>query len=174
MGTDRSDGATIRDSEAHDAAAIASIHNETIRARNATMELEEKTTEGVAAWLAGMHPSEAVLVLELDGAVIGWGVIKRYSDRPGYTHAGETSVYLRRSVLRRGLGTRLKKAVMRRARELGYHHLVARVWADNEASIAYNERLGYEMVGRQREIGFVDGTWRDIAVLQCLLDEVEL
>ncbi len=40
------------------------------------------------------------------------------------------------------------------------------------ASIEYNLRFGYEVVGIQREIGFKNGHWQDVAVLQLVLDDV--
>ena len=97
-------------------------------------------------------------------------MIKRYSPRPGYRYCCETSVYLRRSQRRRGHGTRIKTALIERCREYGYHHLLARVWADNTASIEYNRRFGYEIVGIQREVGYKDGRWVDIAILQLVLE----
>ena len=161
---------TIRPATLDDVPAITAIHNETIATRSATMETDPKTEEGVRAWLAGLGDRQEVLVAELDGGVVGWGVIKRYSPRPGYRFAGETSVFLRRDRRRQGIGTALKTAVIARAKELGYHHLVARIVARNHDSISYNQRLGYEMVGIQREVGFLDGRWEDIAVMQLVFD----
>jgi L-amino acid N-acyltransferase YncA len=33
-----------------------------------------------------------------------------------------------------------------------------------------HRKNGFELVGIQREIGRVDGVWRDVAIMQCLLD----
>ena len=79
---------------------------------------------------------------------------------------------LRRSEIRRGYGSRLKRVVIERCRAYGYHHIIARIFADNAASIEYNLRFGYEVVGIQREIGFKNGHWQDVAVLQLVLDDV--
>jgi L-amino acid N-acyltransferase YncA len=160
----------IRPATVEDAAVIADIHNETIRARDATFEFDDKRPDDVRAWLGALHPLEAALVIEREGVVVGWGLVKRYSDRPGYRTTAETSVFLRRALRGQGLGTVLKRAVIERARSLGYHHLVARILASNEASIAYNQRLGYEIVGTQREVGVVDGRWCDVVLLQLLLE----
>lgn len=163
--------AVVREATAGDAALIAEIHNETILAQDATMETEPRTAAQVGAWMAGLGAREALLVIEHEGVVAGWGVVKQYSERPGYWGAAETSVYLRRSLRGRGLGSALKREVIARARALGYHHLVARVLADNEASVAYNLRLGYELVGVQRQVGVVGGRWRDVVILQLLLHD---
>ncbi len=163
---------TVRDATSDDARAIAEIHNQSIAAGGATMEEGERSAADVARKLAGLDRREALLVLEDVGEVVGWGLIKKYSPRPGYRFACETAVYVRRDRLGQGIGSRIKRALIARCRELGYHHLVAKIFAVNTASIEYNRKLGYEVVGVQREIGFKDGRWCDVVVMQLILDDV--
>ena len=96
--------------------------------------------------------------------------IKKYSERKGYQFACETAVYLDQDQLSKGLGTKLKKSVIQYCKDLGYKHLVAKIQADNEVSVHYNERLGYEIVGTQKRIGFANGKWKDVVIMQLLLD----
>ena len=96
--------------------------------------------------------------------------IKKYSWKEGYRFAGETSVFLDEKYRGQGLGYLLKKELVGQARQLGYKHLVARIMAHNKVSIHYNLKLGYEMVGVQKQIGFTDGQWVDVAILQLILD----
>ena len=49
-------------------------------------------------------------------------------------------------------------------------HLVAKIWARNEVSVSYNLKLGYEIVGVQRKIGFVNGEWVDVVIMQYVFD----
>ncbi len=163
---------TLRDATAADAAVVAEIYNQSITAGGATMDEVPKTVAGVRRQLEGFGKREVILLLESGDRVLGWGVIKGYSDRLGYRFACETAVYLRRGLLRQGLGSRIKTAVIDRAREFGYHHLVAKIFADNVASIEYNKRFGYEPVGVQREVGYRDGHWVDVVILQLVLDDV--
>ena len=130
---------------------------------------EPLSVKEVEKMMAKCAPNEAYYVLDLEGAVLGWGVIKRFGTGSMYQFAGETSVFLRRSEIRKGYGSQIKQVLIDECRRLGYHHLVARVWASNTASIAYNERFGYDVVGIQREIGFMDGAWRDVALMQLVL-----
>lgn len=151
-----------------DATVIAEIYNESIRARDATMEMTEKTTADIEAMIEGLTARERLLVIENSDSVQGWGILKRYSDREGYRFACETSVYLRRAIVgqRTGMGSALQAALMEHARELGYHHIVVKIWATNEISIRMHEKFGFEMVGVQREIGFSDGRWQDVTIMQ--------
>lgn len=162
----------IRTARPGDAASIAWIYNQSIEQGDATMDESSWSAEQVRAMMAAHSTREGFIVLELEGDVIGWGAYKGYSSRAGYRFAGETAIYLRREHTGRGYGTRLKAALIGRCREAGYHHLVAKVFTDNTASIAYNLRLGYEVVGTQREIGFRDGRWVDVTILQLLLHDL--
>lgn len=164
---------TVRDATPGDATVIAEIYNESIAVGDSTMHDEPKTTEAIRAQMNGFSDRECFMMLEAAGRVVGWGVIKLYSHRSGYRFCCETSVFLRRSERRKGYGTLLKKAVIERCKAYGYHHLLARIFADNVTSIEYNRRLGYELVGVQREIGFKNGRWQDVAVMQLVLDDVQ-
>ncbi len=162
----------IRDGTVDDCPAIAEIHNEWILRGGATMELEETTAESVAETMRFFGRRETFLVLERKGRILGWGVIKKYSDRAGYRVCGETSVFLHPDQTGSGLGTMLKKAVIERCRSYGYHHLVARIRAENEGSIEYNRKLGYTVVGIQKEVGHCQGRWRDVCIMQLILEDV--
>lgn len=160
----------LRVAERRDAPAIADIYNESIRARDATMEMTEKKTSDIETMIEGLTERERLLVIENGDGVQGWGVLKRYSDREGYRFACETSVYLRRAIAgqRTGIGTALQTALMDLARQLEYHHIVVKIWATNVISIRMHEKFGFEMVGVQREIGYSDGQWQDVVIMQCL------
>jgi len=162
----------IRDCTLGDAAAIAEIYNEHIQLGSSSMDNEIKSVAHIEAQISGFNDREIILVLEQAEEILGWGIIKRYSDRGGYRFACETSVYLRARETRKGYGPRIKKALIRRCKEYGYHHLVAKLLATNESSFKYNSRLGFEVVGRQRQVGFRNGKWQDMLIMQLILDDV--
>ncbi len=163
----------IRDAGPADCARIAEIYNQAIRSGRSTMDTEPFTAERFRAALAAMSPREAVLVGETAAGVVGYGLIKRYSDRPGYAVACETSVYLAEDETSRGYGALLVEALVERARQARYRHLVAKIMAVNEASVRFHQREGFEVVGRQREIGWLAGVWHDVVILQRILEDVE-
>lgn len=146
---------------------IASIYNHYLG--KSTMDLSPKTGDDYRLQLQEMDDRETCLVLDDGEKVVGWSVLKKYSPREGYRFTGETSIYLDAAFLGRGLGKKLKMELIERAKNLGYRHLVARINANNEVSIAYNLKLGYEWVGIQKRVGNVDGKWLDVAILQLLL-----
>ena len=152
-----------------DAKSVLEIYNEHIADGNSTMDQEHKTLADIEDWFKGFWERELIVMLEDEDNVLGWGIIKRYSDREGYAKACETAIYLRSAETRKGYGTLMKKWIIEKCRELGYHHLVAKIFSSNTASIEYNKNLGYEMVGELKEIGFVDGQWQDVTIMQLLI-----
>lgn len=161
----------IRDAGLDDAQTIADIYNESIALQDSTLDEEPKTADEVRGWINGSNGRETILLLEDGRQTIGWGNIRRYTDRTGYRFCCETAVYVRRTLLRRGFGTFIKRAIIERCKQYGYHHLHAKVLAENTASIEYNKRFGYEIVGVQKEIGFQQGRWKDVAILQLILKD---
>lgn len=159
----------IRSATIDDCPAIADIYNEHIRKGGSTMDREIKTANDIVGWLENFNERELIECLEVDGEIIGWGIIKRYSDRLGYSKTCETAIYLRSDKLRMGYGTKMKLSIINKCREMGYHHLVAKIFASNKASIEYNRKLGYEVVGTQREVGNFDGKWLDVTIMQLIL-----
>ncbi|MCW5519852.1 N-acetyltransferase [Aureitalea sp. L0-47] len=156
---------TIRDYQ-----VVAEIYNEYISDGNATMEENYKSAADIAKWVADFNDRERLYSLKKEEKVIGWGIIKRYSERGGYRFTAETAIYITTEELRKGYGSEMKRFLIDQCRDLGYHHLVAKVFAHNEASIKYNMELGYTIVGTQKEVGFKNDRWVDVVIMQYLIN----
>ncbi len=154
----------------NDFAAVAAIYNEYIDLGGSTMQETHYTAQGIQGWVEKFSDREKLYVLKNSSETIAWGIIKRYSDREGYRFACETAIYITQSELRKGHGSRMKKFIIEQCKAMGDHHLIAKIFATNTASIEYNLKLGYTIVGRQNEIGFRDGKWLDIVIMQYLIN----
>ncbi|MBC8754646.1 N-acetyltransferase [Kordia sp. YSTF-M3] len=163
------EGTNIREITAADYQIVADIYNEYIKLGTASMEETLKTANTIAGWIDNFHDREKLVVFTENKIVIGWGIIKRYSDREGYRFACETAVYFTESKLGKGYGTIMKKYLIAKCKQLQYGHLVAKVFATNTGSIVYNEKLGYTVVGRQDKIGFKNNQWIDMIIMQYII-----
>ncbi|MFT4667739.1 MAG: L-amino acid N-acyltransferase YncA [Polaribacter sp.] len=152
-----------------DYSTIAAIYNEYISLGNATMEEKIHDEKDIVTWVKKFNEREKLYVMKTEEGVIGWGIIKRYSDRNGYRFAGETAVYLTDAQIGKGYGSQMKRFLIEECRKLEYGHLVAKIFAKNEASIQYNLKLGYTIVGTQDRIGFRNNEWQGVTILQLLL-----
>lgn len=162
---------TVRPAAPADAAAIAAIYNEQVLNGVATFDTEEKSAEDRARWMAGRGPRHAVLVVELDGTVLGFGSLNPWSERRAYDESAEASVYLAPEARGRGLGRSLLAALLAAGREAGLHTVIARITAGNEASLRLFRGEGFRDVGVLREVGRKHGRRLDVEVLQIVFDE---
>ncbi len=111
-----------------------------------------------------------VLVAEDETGIAGFSTFGDFRSWPGYRFTIEHSVHVRVDARGKGLGERLVRALFPRAAALGKHVMVAGVDAANTGSIRFHERLGFEQVGRLREVGWKFDRWLDLVFLQKTLD----
>jgi L-amino acid N-acyltransferase YncA len=160
---------TARPARAADADAIARIYNEGIEDRLATFETRLRSGADVAGWLEDSFP---LVVVEEDGRVVAWASATPY--RPGreaYAGIGDFSVYVARAERRRGAGRLAIDALVAEARRRGYWKLVSRIFPENDASLALCRAVGFREVGVYRRHAKLDGEWRDVVVVELLLDD---
>lgn len=161
--------AIIRRAEANDAAAIAEIYNEAILTTTATFDTETKSVEDRLRWLQAHDERHPVLVAVTDGRVVGWASLTRWSERPAYDATAETSFYVHSTHRGRGIGRRLKEAIIAEARQLKYHTLIARIAEGSHESIHLNESAGFVLVGTLKEVGHKFGRRLDVHIMQLML-----
>ena len=162
-------GVQIRVAESRDCQDLSFIYNQYLG--KSTFDLVEKSADDFIQFIHQKKlRNEELLVLTEQDQILGWGIIKRYSERLGYQFAAETSIYLHPQFIGKGLGSLLKKKILETCRKMGYRYLVAKVIARNVKSIEYNLKLGYRICGLQKRIGYVNGRWEDIVLMEMHLD----
>ncbi|MGB1295118.1 MAG: GNAT family N-acetyltransferase [Flavobacteriales bacterium] len=149
--------------------AVADIYNEHILLGVSNMVDTTVDASVIGSWISKFNSRERLYACLKNGKVVGWGIIKRYSDREGYKFACETAIYLKSSETGKGYGSKMKNFLIEECKQMNYRHLVAKIFATNTASIAYNEKIGYSIVGRQNEIGFRNGKWLDMIIMQYII-----
>jgi len=157
-----------RDAAADDAAAIARIYNEGIDDRVATFETRHRTADDVVRWFDGRHP--IVAVEDDDGEVIAFAATSTYRPRDCYAGIAEFSVYTARAARGRGAARVAMEALFAAARDAGFWKLVSRVFVENGASRGLLRALGFREVGVYERHGQLDGVWRDVVIVEKLLE----
>jgi L-amino acid N-acyltransferase YncA len=162
--------ARIRLAEAADLAAISEIYNYYVLHSTCTYQLEPERLEDRRRWFDVRTHAHPVTVAETEG-VVGWGSLSPWNPRAGYARTVEFSVYVRHDSHRKGLGRQIVEDLIDRARNLGHHVVIGGASADQTASIALQESLGFERVGCLKQVGRKFGRWLDVVYMQLLLDE---
>ncbi len=166
---------SVRHATEADADGIARVYSTGVAERVATFETEPRDAADVLARLRSsgpLHPTVvAVVVGEGSENVVGAAWLSPYSLRDAYAGVAEFSVYLDPAVRGRGVGTVLLGALLQAGAAAGVHKVVGRVLVENAPSLALLARLGFTEVGVHRRHGRLDGAWRDVVVVERLLDD---
>ena len=109
------------------------------------------------------------VVAEVEGAFAGYAKCGVWRAREAYALSAETGIYVSRHVQGRGVGKALYQELIRRARDAGFHLLVAGATLPNEASVKLHESVGFERVGVFTECGRKFDRWHDVIFWQLRL-----
>jgi phosphinothricin acetyltransferase len=154
-----------------DVAGILAIYNDVIATSTAVFSELQVTLEDRAAWVAARREQGyPVLVVRDEGGVAGFGSFGDFRTWPGYRYTVEHTVHVRADRRGQGIGRTLVGALVERARELGKHAMIAGVDADNAASLALHERLGFVVVARMPQVARKFDRWLDLVLLELILD----
>jgi phosphinothricin acetyltransferase len=148
-----------------DVEAVREIRNAAIRDTTALWTGVELTPAAAQEWVVEHLERDAMLVAEIDGAVVGYAAFGPWRAKEGYRYTVDDSIYLGEAAQGRGLGRALLTRLIELARAQGMHVMIADIEASNTASIALHERLGFEVVGTIREVGTKFGRWLDLTIL---------
>ena len=160
----------IRRAVRADLPVITVIYNEAILTTTATFDIKPQTIRKRLAWFRAHGRRYPIIVAEMKGDVVGWASISPWSDRAAYDVTGETSFYVKSEFRGRGIGRKLKRAIVDEARRSGFHSLIARVADDSKVSLHLNGVAGFKHVGTLKEVGRKFGKLLDVHVLQKILD----
>ena len=149
-----------------DAAAIARIYNDGIDDRIATFETRHRTARDVETWFDGRHP---VVVVE-EGDILAFASTSGYRPRDCYAGIAEFSVYAAREARGRGAGRMAMNALIDAARAAGFWKLLSRVFVENTVSRGLLRAVGFREVGVYERHAQLDGVWRDVVIVERLLD----
>jgi L-amino acid N-acyltransferase YncA len=101
-----------------------------------------------------------------DGEAVGWAALSPVSERCVYGGVAEESVYVAADARGRGIGQMLLEELIHRSEQAGIWTIQTGVFPENEVSLRLHERVGFRTVSVRRQIGQLDGIWRDVIFLE--------
>ena len=168
----------LRAAREADLARIAAIWNREVLCSDSTTDTEPRDPAAQREWFARHGERYPVVVVtvasdgpERDGdVVVAYGSLSPYRSKPAFARTVEDSVYVAGEHRGAGLGGLILAELIRRARALEHHSIVARITARNVASLRLHARHGFQPVGVERESAFKLGRWHDVAIMQRRLE----
>jgi L-amino acid N-acyltransferase YncA len=157
----------IRLVESSDAASIAEIYNYYIINSHATFEFDPidaaEMRNRISSIISDDYP---FLVCEDESQLAGYAYAHPYRPRAAYKYSVETSVYIKPSFERRGIGTSLYTPLLEEIRKRDFHAVIAGISLPNEASVRLHEKFGFQKVAHFKEVGFKFERWIDVGYWQ--------
>ena len=106
------------------------------------------------------------LVAISGGEVIGYAYVVLFRKRPAYRYSVKHSIYIHHEHLGRGVGRLLMQELIDACAAQGFRQMIGYIDADNAASLAIHDRLGFTRVGRLPGVAYRFGRWADTVMVQ--------
>jgi len=156
----------LRPARREDLDAITEIYNEAIIKTVATFDTKPKTHENQEKWFGDHGSKNPIHVADLNGVIVGWVSLSKWSDRCAYSDTAEISLYVREEYQGKGIGRRLLEAIIKEGKKTGLHTIIARITEGNESSLHLHRSVGFTDIGIMKEVGKKFGKRRDVYIMQ--------
>lgn len=166
------EGVSIRPAIPADCQAVAELYGGYVRESLANFELVAPSSEDWKAKLKDLNQLGLPFLVAINGQdLVGYALATPWRPRPGYRFTVEDSIYISPHCTGRGLGRWLMAELIAAARAWGAKQVIAVIADSGEpASAALHLGAGFVEVGRLRQVGFKQGRWVDILLLQLTLE----
>jgi phosphinothricin acetyltransferase len=159
----------LRVANPYDAASICAIYNPYVADTVITFEEEPVAVDAMTRRIVEVTHTYPWLVAEAQGHVVGYSYAGSWRPRSAYRYSVETTIYIDRAHMGRGLGRLLYGALLDRLRVQGFHCAVGGIALPNPASIALHEKLGFHRAATLKEVGWKQSRWVDVEYWQRIL-----
>lgn len=111
-----------------------------------------------------------VLVAELDGIAVGFGMYSEFRFREAYKFTVEHSVYVNENHHGKGIGKLLLQELIQLAKNQNLHTMIAVIDAENQSSVEFHEKFGFKTVGIIKESGYKFDRWLHSVFMQLIIE----
>lgn len=156
-------GTTIRPVTGADREAVIDIFNHYITTSFAAYPDKPVPPAFFNALCEGIH---AFLVIENDGEVLGFGMLKSFIPFATFARTATVTTFIAPSHRHQGYGTVMMEAMIREARKKRIVMLLANISSKNTESLTFHKKHEFFECGRMYEVGFKFNELFDIVWMQ--------
>ena len=156
----------IRFVEEKDVETLVSIYNYYIENTTCTLEMEPLSAAEFGVRVKKIAERFPYLVYEENGEVLGYAYLSEFNPRGGYRFTADLSLYVAQGARGKGIGRALYEAIEPMAREMGLRNIISLITAENELSLAFHDKLGFERVAKIEKIANKFDRW--IGLCYCI------
>ena len=168
----------IRSAQPADAGRLAQIYRYYVENTAVSFEYAAPDEGAFRERIEGTLANYPYLVLEEDGAILGYAYAGPFKTRAAYARSAELSIYLDKAARGRGLGKQLYEAMEAEMRARGFLNLYACI-ADPPAEDEYlthgserfHGRMGFVKAGSFHQCACKFGRWYNMIWMEKLIGE---
>jgi phosphinothricin acetyltransferase len=159
----------IRQVKDSDADALCRIYNKYITGTRITFEESSLQADEMVSRIKNIIQNYPWLVYEEDGRILGYTYASQWKGRSAYRFSVETGTYIDSDFVGKGIGTILKRELLKALKDKSIHSVICGIALPNPASIALCEKFGFEKVAHLKEVGYKLGEWVDVGYWELIL-----
>jgi phosphinothricin acetyltransferase len=161
---------SLRSPVTADAERLAAIYNSEVDVGVSHYDDRSQSVVEQRKWLQMLHVRKfPAVVAEVGGEIVGFGALTPFHSARGYRFTASVTMYVDHALRQHGIGERMARYLIEAGRTAGFHSILAGVSADNLACHSFIQKLGFNPLGRFREIASRNGRWVDDVCYQLIL-----
>lgn len=160
----------IRPYRAEDVQAILDIINYNILNSTALYDYEPRSLENqIAIFDDKLKKGFPIIVATENEVVVGFGYYSEFRFREAYKFTVEHSVYAHPNHIGKGIGKLIMENLLDLAKDQKLHTMIGVIDSENQSSIDFHEKFGFEIVGTIKDSGFKFDRWLHSVFMQKMI-----
>jgi len=160
----------IRPYQTEDAAEILEIINYNILNSTALYDYEPRTLENqISIFQDKLDKGFPIVVAISNKSVVGFGYYSEFRFREAYKFTVEHSVYAHPNQLGKGIGKLILDNLIHLAKAQKLHTMIGVIDSENQSSIEFHKKFGFEIAGTIKESGYKFNRWLHSIFMQKML-----
>ncbi len=160
----------IRHYRTEDAQAILDIINYNILNSTALYDYEPRSLESqIALFDAKLEKGFPIIVATENDVVVGFGYYSEFRFREAYKFTVEHSVYAHPNHIGKGIGKMIMNSLLDLASVQKLHTMIGVIDSENQSSIDFHKKFGFEIVGTIKDSGFKFDRWLHSVFMQKMI-----
>ena len=161
---------SIQTYQSEDCPAILEIINDQILTGTALYDYKPRTLEQqLSIFDDKLQKGFPIIVAKVADEIVGFGYYSEFRFREAYKFTVEHSVYANKNYIGKGIGHLLLTELIELAKKQNLHTMIGVIDSENESSIAFHEKFGFEKAGFIKESGFKFDRWLHSVFMQKIL-----
>jgi phosphinothricin acetyltransferase len=161
---------SIQTYQTEDCPAILEIINEQILTGTALYDYQPRTlVQQLAIFDEKLQKGFPIIVAKIADEIVGFGYYSEFRLREAYKFTVEHSVYAKKNYIGKGIGNLLLTELIELAKKQNLHTMIGVIDSENESSIAFHEKFGFEKVGFIKESGYKFDRWLHSVFMQKII-----